>query len=171
LSAGDAAEEQIARAKAEKVGARIELLEFYVRQARLTSPIDGAVVAGDWKNKTGAPVRQGDVLFEVAALETLYAQAFVPEEDIGYVAEGQAGDLAAAAFPTERIRVVVEAIDPVAEVVDRRNAFPVRLRLESRPPWMRPGMEGLARVEIGERSYGWILFHRVVDWVRMAFWW
>jgi len=35
---------------------------------------------------------------------------------------------------------------------------------------MRPGMEGLAKVEITKARYAWIWTHRLVNWVRMKLW-
>ena len=107
---------------------------------------------------------------KVAALESLYAQAFVPDEEIAYLQVGVRGELAAASFPSQRIDVVVDRIDPIAEVVDRRNVFRVRLRLLERQPWMRPGMEGVSKLDVGKRTYGWLFLHPLIDWVRMALW-
>ncbi len=170
MSDGDHAQEQISRAQADKVAARIDLLEHSLAQCRIVSPVAGTVVVGELRERVGAPVRRGEVLFEVAELDSLYVVAFVPDEDVGYLSVGQVGDLAAASFPTDRLRVAVDRIEPVAQVVDRRNVFRVRLRLDERQAWMRPGMEGVTRIEIGERSYAWIVSHRFVEWVRMTFW-
>jgi hypothetical protein len=35
---------------------------------------------------------------------------------------------------------------------------------------MRPGMEGLAKVDVGKRSYAWIWTRTLVNWVRMQLW-
>jgi len=40
-----------------------------------------------------------------------------------------------------------------------------------RAQWLRPGMEGVARVDAGERTIIWIASHRVVDAVRLWVWW
>jgi hypothetical protein len=31
-------------------------------------------------------------------------------------------------------------------------------------------MEGLAKVDIGQRAYGWIWTRKLVNWVRMKLW-
>jgi hypothetical protein len=36
--------------------------------------------------------------------------------------------------------------------------------------WLRPGMEGIAKIEAGRRSIRWVLTHRVVDTVRLWTW-
>ena len=35
---------------------------------------------------------------------------------------------------------------------------------------LRPGMDGVGKVDVGDRSYGWILFHGLVDWLRLKLW-
>jgi hypothetical protein len=35
---------------------------------------------------------------------------------------------------------------------------------------LRPGMEGVGKVAIGERRLIWIWTHKLIDWVRLAFW-
>ncbi len=164
------AEAQIATAQAEKVKARGDLLDYRIAQAAIRAAIDGTVVAGDLKRRIGAPVKTGDVLFEVAPLDSLYAELSIPEDRIADVRLGQEGELATAAYPDRRIRFEVERIDPVAEVVEQQNIFRVRVRLATRPAWLRPGMEGSGRISIEKRTYGWLWTHRLVDWIRMKLW-
>jgi multidrug efflux pump subunit AcrA (membrane-fusion protein) len=167
---GETAQAQIAQANADKVQAQIELLEYQIGQASLVSPIGGVVVKGDLKRQIGAPVQVGDVLFEVCPLESLRAQLMVPEDAIYDIKVGQEGYLATASYPGERIKFVVERINPVAEVVNQRNVFKVRVQLLETHSWMRPGMEGIAKVSVGKRRYVWIWTRKIVNWIRMKLW-
>jgi len=164
------AEAQIARAEADKVAARIRLLERHIGRARIVSPVSGRVITGDLKRQIGAPVKTGDVLFEVAPLQLLRATLSVPEDGIAEVRQGQHGELATASYPDRRLGFVVEKINPVAEVVDQRNVFKVRVRLLETQPWMRSGMEGVAKITIGRRRYAWLWTRRLVNWLRMKLW-
>jgi len=164
------AEHKIALASAESIAAQMALLEHRIRQAKLRSPVTGRVLVGDLERMIGSPVAKGDMLFEVAPIESLRAELSVAEDEIAEVQAGQRGKLATASYPNRRIEFVVERINPVAEVVDRRNIFKVRARLTETPQWMRPGLEGVAKIDIGRRSYAWLWTHRVVDWVRMKLW-
>jgi len=168
---GKTAEMQIAQARADEVAAQIRRLEDRIRQAEIRSPIDGTVVSGDLERQIGAPVKTGDVMFEVAPLASLRAELAVPERDIAEVAKGMRGELAATANPDRHLRFVVERINPVAEVVNQRNVFKVRVRLLESDPDMRPGMEGLAKIHISRKPYGWIWTRRLVNWIRMKLWW
>ena len=35
---------------------------------------------------------------------------------------------------------------------------------------VRPGMQGVAKIEAGRQSAGWVLTHRIIDWLRLALW-
>jgi len=167
---GKASETQMAEAQIEKLAAEIRLVERHIEQATLVAPITGRIVSVDLKHRLGAPVETGAILFEIVQLEQLRAELFVPEESILQVKEGQPGELAAVGHPNQKIRFVVERINPIAEVVEQQNSFRVRARLSERPDWMRPGMEGQARIEVGKKHYAWIWTHRVTDWLRMKLW-
>jgi len=167
---GEIAKAQIAQADADKAQAQIDLLNYLIDQGKVISPISGTVVKGDLKRQIGAPVKTGDVLFEVTPLESLRAELLVPEDQIFDVAVDQEGYLATVSYPAERIKFVVERINPMAEVVNNRNVFKVRVRLLETRPWMRPGMEGVAKISIGKRPYIWIWTRRIVNWLRMKLW-
>jgi multidrug resistance efflux pump len=167
---GETAQAQIAQASSERVDAQINLLTYQIQQAQITSSTSGTVVKGDLKRQIGAPVKTGDVLFEVMPLESLRAELLVSEEHVFDIAVEQEGYLATVSYPAQRIKFVVERINPMAEVVSNRNVFRVRVHLLDTRQWMRPGMEGVAKVSIGERRYVWIWTRRIVNWLRMKLW-
>jgi biotin carboxyl carrier protein len=167
---GETAQAQIAQANSDKADAQIDLLNYLIEQGKIISPISGTVVKGDLKRQIGAPVKTGDVLFEVMPLESLRAELLVPEDEVFDIAVDQEGYLATVSYPAQRIKFVVERINPMAEVVNNRNVFKVRVRLLETRSWMRPGMEGVAKVSIGKRRYVWIWTRKIVNWLRMKFW-
>jgi len=167
---GETAKSQIAQANADKAEAQVKLLDYLVAQANLTSPISGTVVRGDLKRQIGAPVKTGDILFEVTPLESLRAELMVPEDQVSDIKVGQKGYLSTFSYPAKRIEFEVERINPIAEVKNQRNIFKIRVRLLNSYPWIRPGMEGVAQVHVGKKPYIWIWTHKVVDWIRMKLW-
>lgn len=166
----ETAQAQIAQANADKAQAQIDLLNYLIGRASLISPISGIVVKGDLKRQIGAPAKTGDVLFEVCPLESLRAELMVPEDEIYDIKVDQEGYLATASYPGQRIKFVVERINPMAEVVNQRNVFKVRVHLVQTYSWMRPGMEGIAKVSVGKRRYVWIWTRKIVNWIRMKLW-
>jgi multidrug resistance efflux pump len=165
------AEVQLAQAQLAQVDAQIRLLERRISEATLRAPIDGTVIKGDLEKRIGGPVEKGEVLFEVAPLKTLWAELRVDESDIADVGPGDTGELATTGSPGEHIRFTVVRIDPVAEVVGQENVFRVRAELDEIRSGWKPGMEGVAKVELEPRPYAWLLTHKLIDWVRMKLWW
>ena len=108
----------------------------------------------------------------------LRAELSVPEDQVSEMLSiGQnngrwKGILKTTSYPDRPIRFTVERINPIATVSGTKNAFKVRAIIEPQDmqPWMRPGMEGLAKVEITKARYAWIWTHRLVNWVRMKLW-
>ncbi len=167
---GKTAEAQMARARADEVAARIDLLDYKIRRAVITSDVCGVVARGDLESQLGTPLKAGDVLFEVAQLDSLNAVVSVPDNEVADLAVGQRGGLVTASYPGVPIAIEVTRIDPIAEVVNQRNVFNVHVRLLASPEWLRPGMRGVARIEVGRRSIAWVWTHRLVNWVRMKLW-
>jgi multidrug resistance efflux pump len=167
---GQTAQAQIAQADADKTAAQIALLNHQIEQASLRSPIAGTLVTGDLKRQIGVPVKKGDILFEVTPLETLRGQVYVSEDQVLDISEGLDGAMATVSYPDQRIPFIVERISPMAEVVNNRNVFKVQVRLLNTHQWMRPGMEGIAKIEVGKRRHLWIWTRKAVNWVRMKLW-
>lgn len=170
LREGKTADSQIAAAKAEQAEAECAMLRERIARAEIIAPIDGVVLTGDWKNRLGGPVKMGDTLFEIAPLSNLEAELFVSDEDIADVHAGQRGELAVAGNPAARFAFTVERISPAAEMVKQKNVFRVLVRLEERSDWLRPGMEGVAKIRIDKRSPFAIWTRKAVNWIRMKLW-
>ena len=161
---------KLTQARIDKIDAQIDLLNYQIDQAKITSPLSGTVVTGDLKRQIGAPFKTGDLLFEIVPPESLRAELLVSEDQVLDIETGQEGYLAAASYPNLRIKFAVERIEPMAEVVNQRNVFKVRARLLASYSWMRPGMEGVAKVSAGKRRYIWIWTRKIANWIRMKLW-
>lgn len=168
---GKQVERQIAEARVANVQAQIEFIDWQIDHAVIRSPIAGTVVVGDLKQKLGAPVAKGDVMFEVAPLDTLRAELLVDDHKIGDVSGvGARGKLASAAYPGRKTAFEVEQVYPIAEVVDGRNVFRVRAMLVEPQPWAKPGIEGVAKIDAREAPIGWVWTRDAVNWIRMKLW-
>jgi biotin carboxyl carrier protein len=161
---------QIAQAQADAQAARADLLEHQITQASLASSLPGVVTEGQLRRQVGRTVERGEVLYEVAPIESLRAELQVPADRAGEVRPGMRGELATAAYPTRRIGFEVERVEPAARVHEGRNVFLTRVVLDELPPWLRPGMTGSAKVHIGEAPLGVLWTRDAVNWVRMKLW-
>lgn len=164
------AQVQIVSAQLDQARAQIARVEEQLQRTALTAPFDGVVVSGDLSQQLGAPVERGTVLFEVAPLSEFRLVLKVDERDIAYVREGQRGELLLSAFPDDKIGFRVSKITPVSTPRDGRNYFRVEATLDRTDPRMRPNMEGVGKIDIGEQRYLWIWTRQVADSLRLLAW-
>lgn len=169
-AAQDRAAMSIAAAQEDQARAQLALVEERLGRATLTAPFDGLVVIGDLSQLLGSPVEQGKVLFEVAPLDAYRVILNVDERDIAEIAPGQRGELALSGMPYERLPFTVRNVTPISTAQDGRNFFRVEARLEGAPVRLRPGMEGVGKVDIGERKLLWTWTHSFVEWLQLALW-
>jgi multidrug resistance efflux pump len=166
------ADMRVAQALEEQAEARLKMVHYHLRHADVTAPFAGMVVEGDLKELLGAPVKKGDVLFKVARIENMYAELKVDERDVHDVAPKGTGEIAFVGRPDLKFPISVERIDPVAVTEDSKNVYLVRALLpETAALWWRPGMSGVAKIDVGKRNILWIFAHRTVDFLRIFFWW
>jgi len=166
------AEMRIAQAQAAQARVRLEMVRQRLRRAKLTAPAAGYVVEGDLRQRVGAPVRQGDVLFRVSGLDASYVEARVSERDVGEIQLGGTGEIAFASQPKLKFPLRVVLIEPVAVTDELGNVFVVRCAIESGPEsWWRPGMSGVAKLDGERHTFFWIFFRRTVDFLRLLLWW
>ncbi|HYE61588.1 MAG TPA: efflux RND transporter periplasmic adaptor subunit [Phycisphaerales bacterium] len=171
LRAGELAKYEAARAQADQIRARRDLLTSQIGRATIVAPIDGTIITGDLKDKVGAGVKLGDKMFEIADLSDMQVVAKVDDRDISLIQIEQTGEIAPKANPSFVVPFVVEAIVPLAQTAEGTNAFEVRGRLERTPGWFRPGMEGQAKFNTEEHSLAWIASRRIVDTLKVWLWW
>ena len=150
--------------------AELTLVEDQLSRTRIIAPFDGVVVSGDLSQSLGAPVQRGDVLFEIAPLDQYRVVLKVDERDIEDLAVGQGGRLALTSMPGDEMPMVVEVITPVTTAEEGANYFRVEASLTDGNERLRPGMEGVAKISIDDRSLLWIWTHRITDWLRLWFW-
>ena len=160
----------VIRAQIDQAEAQIKLLDEQLSRIKLRSSIAGLVVSGDLSQLIGASVQRGQVLFEIAPLDSYRVIIGVDEREIGQVEVGQAGELIVSALPNEPLSFEVDKITPIAETQAGRNVFRVEGRVTGSTTHLRPGMEGVGKIVIGRRSLAWIWFHPLIDWARIWSW-
>lgn len=171
-AAGSLAEMRIAQALADQASAQLELVRYRIRQAALHAPFDSVVVEGDLRQRIGAPVRQGDALFKLARIDTLYIEAEINERDVHEIAGRTAGEIAFVAQPKLKFPIQIVRIEPAAQAKEKENVFLLRAALVNPPEgWWRPGMSGICKIDVERRTLFWIAAHRTIDFLRMFFWW
>jgi multidrug resistance efflux pump len=170
MSKADRVSVRMSQAQADQARAQLDLVGEKLARVRVAAPFDGVVVRGDLTQELGSPVEQGKVLFEIAPLDTWRVILKVDERDIAYVKTGAPGNIVLTSLPGQTIALKVRQVTPVSTAEEGRNYFRVEATLPEGAAKLRPGMEGIAKIEAGEKSLLWIWTRRMIDWLRLAIW-
>jgi hypothetical protein len=170
LATQDRAAMVIIAAQLDQVDAELTLTTDKIARAKLLAPFDGIIVSGDLNQLLGTPVELGKVLFQVAPLDAYRVILQVEERDIAHVAVGQQGQLTLSGIPDQLMDFTLTQITPVSTTQEGRNFFRVEAHLLNASERVRPGMEGLGKVAIGDRKLIWIWGHTLFDWLRLTIW-
>jgi len=160
----------ILRARIDQAEAELRLVEEQLKRTRLLAPVDGVVVSGDLSQSLGAPVKTGELLFQVAPLDNYRVSLQVDEREITGISPGLHGKLVLTALPETPLEITVEGITPVAVSGKEGNYFRVEAALDTPMPALRPGMHGVAKLEQGQHSLLWIWSHNLIDRLRLWVW-
>ena len=170
LASQERAAMAVLSAQLNQVEAGLSLIADKLARTSLTAPFDGVVISGDLNPLLGTPVEQGKVLFQLAPLDSYRVILQVDERDIAHVKLGQRGQLTLSGMVSDRIPFAVEQVTPISTPQEGRNFFRVEAHLENTSERVRPGMEGVGKIAIGEQKLIWIWTHSLVDWLRLAVW-
>ena len=160
----------VASAQLRQAEAELALATDKLSRTRVVAPIDGLVVSGDLSQLIGTPVEQGKVLFEIAPLSSYRVVVQVSEFDIRYVARGQRGLLSLTGTAGATVPFEVERITPVSTQQSGHSAFRIEGLLGPTELQLRPGMEGVAKLSVGEASLFWIWTRSVLERLRVVVW-
>jgi len=160
----------IVKAQIDRATAELQLTEQRLERIRIVAPMDGVIVNGDLSQQLGAPVEKGQLLFEIAPLAAYRVMLEVDEREVSALQPGQEGRLALVGLPGKTLPLTVDRITPISSQSDGRNFFLVEARLKETPELLRPGMDGVAKVAIGDRRLAWIWAHKLTDWLGLLAW-
>ena len=166
------AEMRIVDAQRKQTTAQLDLIRNQLARTAGKTPFNGMIVQGDLSQKLGAPVKKGDVLFEVAPLDNYRIILEVDERDITEVHEQQTGNLVLTSLAKQVLPFHVVKITPVSETKEGRHFFRVEANLDriKAPKLLRPGMTGIGKIEVGQRALIWIWTRGLINWLRVWFW-
>lgn len=161
---------RIIKAQIAQIDAKLTMVEGKKNRTRLVSPLSGMIIEGDLSRSIGAPVKQGQVLFEVAPLDRFRLVLNVDERDIPFLKVGQEGYLVLKAYPNKEIFFRLEKVATVYQQDQGKITYRTEASFNSPELALRPGMEGLAKVSVGKESYIWLVFHQTFNWLRFQLW-
>jgi len=170
LAQHDRTQVSVLRSKLAQAQAELDLVEKKLARTRISAPIAGIVVDGDPSQSLGAPVNRSDALFEITPLDDYRVDLKVDERDIAHVQAGQQGALRLNGQPEVTHPFRVTRITPLSTAEEGRNFFRVEGHLDTTAPGLRPGLQGVGKIEAGEHSLAWIVGHRAWEWLALKLW-
>jgi RND family efflux transporter MFP subunit len=170
LARSDRAQLVMSNAKAAEARAQLALVDQQLARTKVLAPFDGIVIKGDLTQSLGAPLQRGETLLTLAPSSEYRLIIEVDERDIGQVVKGQRGQLALTALPASRIAFRVIRITPVAATVEGRHFFEIEAALSAPAAVLRPGLQGVAKIQVDHRTSLWIVSHRLLEWLRLKLW-
>lgn len=162
VAAHESGEARLADLEADSLHARNQLLTHRTENLRLKSPIDGMLIEGDHEDNLGMPLDTGQSLFQIAPLDELNIELFVPDADVRYVKPGMPATIRLEAFPFESWSGTIERIQPAAEIRDDDSVFIATVQIENQDGRLRPGMTGSAKISSVWRPVAWNWLHQPV---------
>jgi RND family efflux transporter MFP subunit len=170
VAGGKRVDMRLAAAQGAQAQAQLKLAEEKLRRVQLVAPFDGVIVRGDLSQQRGTPVEQGKVLFELAPLTAWRLILKVDERDIAYVDAQRKGELALAGLAGVRHPFVVKRVTSIAASDGGVNHFRAEADIGDASVSLRPGMEGVAKIDAGTRTALWVATRRLQSWLRLAVW-
>ena len=171
-AADQLADMRIAQSLMEQAEARLSLVKLHKELSVIKAPFSGVVVEGDQNERVGAPVKQGEILFKIAKIKNIYAEMEVSEKDIQFIKLNSEGEIALTSLPDKKHPIKVSLLEPSAIVKKGGNVFLVEAKFSGGiPEWWRPGMTGVAKIDVKKKSLLWILTRDTMDFFRLHFWW
>ncbi len=170
LARSDRAQYVVSQARAEEARAQLDLASQQLERTRVVAPFDGVVIAGDLTQTLGAPIQRGETLLTIAPDQQFRLLIEVDERDIQDVRIGASGQLALGALIGHSLPFEVVRVTPMASSREGRNFFEVEGKFEGKASDLRPGLQGVAKIEAGRRTLAWSWTHRFFDWLRLTLW-
>lgn len=170
ITANDRAKANIIASQLDQADAQLDLVQSQLRRTSLSAPFDGVVVSGDLSQRIDGAVEQGEMLYELAPLNSYRVMLQIDEYRIAEVRAGQTGTLVLPALTGRNFEFIVDRITPISFQKDGKNYFRVEARLRAADDALRPGMEGVGKIAIDRRRLISLWTRDLTDWLRMKLW-
>ena len=171
LAAGEVQAASLAQARRRVTEAKRASTLRRIEESSVRAAMSGTILRGDLALRIGQVVPQGEPLYELAPDAGLQLELLVPEEAAAEVPEGVEVFFSSNARPESYVSFRVESMQPAAEVIEGKNTFRAKaVSDEVLEEWMRVGMEGVARVDIGERPVWRVALGRLIDFAHQVLW-
>jgi hypothetical protein len=168
---GDLQKLAIGKAKADAAQSLARKIERNLELADVRAPCNGTILSGDLDKRIGESVPMGEPLLRFAAADKWKVVVEAPEFATTLIDLGQIGTFATNARPGVPLNLEVNHIHTSAEIREGKNVFVSEGTLHGEAPeWLRSGMQGTAKIDVGRHPIYWVWVHRIIDQIRLKLW-
>ncbi len=170
LLKGDPASASLAKANAAAQEALLETVQRKINLCTILAPSDGMIVEADLNQKIGQVLPQGTQVLSFAPMDHFELEIRIPEYNARHINTSQSGTFASTADPSKQIDFTIDHVSGSAKLIDGKNVFIAKAKLNGFSEHFRQGMEGYAKPQVGWRPVPWLVFHRVYEYACSHFW-
>jgi len=158
------------RAQTEYLRSEVGRARSRLDSAELRSPIAGIVVTPNLQNVAGKHLDAGAAFAQVLDLNSAIIQIDVPQRDAALLRSGQAAAIKLDSYPRKTWRDAVSVISPEAQMGEGDRSFTAEVPVKNVDSVLRAGMSGRAKIFIGWRPAGYVLFRGIALWAWQTLW-
>lgn len=166
----DRAEAVVADAERAEAEARLGLAQRELEQTLIVARMAGLVIEGDLRQRLGARVTFGEELLRIAPRQGIELKLSVRNRDGDHLAEDLVGYIRLDAAPDEALSVRVTRIKPGAETIDGELRFVAFGELQSVSSNIENGMQGTARISLGQAPIYEVWLKPIAETIYMFLW-
>lgn len=148
----------------------LNIVQTKLSKTQITAPFTALLVEGDLRQRIGDVVSQGEPLMSIAPANEFQLQIQIPEAKIEDVVLGTKGDLYLNAFPQDKWQVEITRIIPNSQYNEGEAFFMVEAKLTSDSELLRPGLRGVAKLDIDKRTIWTLMTQDISAWLRQKMW-
>ena len=166
----DRAEAAVAEAEQAETEARLSLARRELEQTVISARAAGIVLEGDLRQRLGARVTFGEELMRIASQQGIEVRLSVRNRDGDRLQVGLQGRVRLEAAPDVPLSVQVMRLQPRAETIDGELRFVAFGELAAGAPEIENGMQGGARLDMGQATIYAVWFRPILETVYMFLW-
>jgi hypothetical protein len=164
------ADAEIIKSQLDQSVAQLDLVESKIERTKITAPFRGIILSGDLSQRLGGSTEKGEVLFEIAPLDSYRITLEVDERYISDIKIGQKGHMILSSLPRENFDFIVERITPISIPKSGMNYFKVEAGSTNISESLRPGMSGIGKIFVERRKLIDVWTRDLRNWLSMRIW-
>jgi RND family efflux transporter MFP subunit len=141
-----------------------------LERTHLRAPFDGVVVGADVETYTGKYLAEGDKFCEVVDPSRARVDVEIDEDDLPLLQTQQPVTVKVDGYPLKSFGGTLANVSPTSIATDDGRVFLGRVDVQNGNGLLRGGMRGRAKVKVGWRPSGYVLFRSVGHWVWSKVW-